>query len=154
MGDEDGGDSGLRQDICDDPPGSGPQAGVERGERFVEQHQFRFAGQCPRERHALLLPTGELVGSTGRIGAIERNHLEQFGDLRRAPITAGQSEPDIGANSVVREQRSVLGDVSHRPAVRGRPLPASDDTAGKCDSPGVRSLEPGDQAEQRGLPAA
>ena len=37
------------------------QAGVERGERLVEQHETRLAGEGAGERDALLLAARELV---------------------------------------------------------------------------------------------
>ena len=66
--------------LRDGPPGRDPQAGVEGGERLVEQHEFRLAGQGPGQRDALLLAAGELVRAPFGHGRVERDHLEQFGD--------------------------------------------------------------------------
>ena len=50
--------TGRGQQLCDRLAGGGPQPGVERAERFIEQHQHRLAGQRSGQRHALLLPPG------------------------------------------------------------------------------------------------
>ena len=54
-------DTRIGEQSGDDLPGGCPQAGVQRAERFVEQHQHRLAGEGTGERDTLLLAAGELM---------------------------------------------------------------------------------------------
>ena len=49
-------------------------AGIERSNRLVGEDDVGFLNQRPRNRHALLLAAGELVGALRR----ERGHIELF----------------------------------------------------------------------------
>ena len=53
------------------------------------------------------------------------------------------------------EERALLRDVAHAPALRGDVAPgAGDDLVVEGDRPAVEAHEPGDEAQQRGLAAA
>ena len=88
--------------------------GVERGERLVEQHQRRVAGEAARERHPLALtarerarsPVGEVLGS---------DPLEPgAGDRTSCPAAARltDGEGDVVENGAVRQQQAILEDHS------------------------------------------
>ncbi len=57
VGDEHTGSTADRQCAHDRAPGLLAQAGVERGERLIEEHEAGSRRQGPRQRHALLLAT-------------------------------------------------------------------------------------------------
>ena len=65
VGDQHGGDVHL----VVQPAQPGPQIlanlGVQRTERLVEQQHLRIDRERARQRHALTLPAGELVGIAG-----------------------------------------------------------------------------------------
>src|SRR4051794_41244023 len=94
VGDEDGGGAvagegfGTRQSCLL------PQAGVERGERLVEQDQGGFGSQRPGECDALLLATGELVRGAARPGGGQGGQRGQFPEpAGGAPPPAPPGEP-------------------------------------------------------------
>ena len=68
------------QDLGHGAAGGHPQAGVEGGERLVEQHELGLAGQRPGQRDALLLAAGELVRAALGHGRVQRDHLQQLAD--------------------------------------------------------------------------
>ena len=137
--------------------GGGAQPGVERAERFVEQHQHRVSGERTRQRDALLLTSGQLVRATRRVRRVQRNGFEKLGDAGThlaAGITA-QSVRDVLPDGQVREKRTVLRDVADTPAMRcHRTSRARHLSSGDGDRSPVGCLEPGDEAQQRGLAAA
>jgi hypothetical protein len=54
------------------------------------------------------------------VGGVEADEVEQLADaLAQAPIAARQAEGDVGRDVEVREQRALLGDVAHAPALGG-----------------------------------
>ena len=64
VGDQQGGDIFLAENIAQFT-GQGPaQVQIQAGKRFVQQKQGRAGGQCPCQRHPLLLATGQLMGVT------------------------------------------------------------------------------------------
>ena len=83
VGDQDGGDAGVVQDLGHGPAGGHPQAGVQGGERLVQQHQFGFTGQGAGQGHTLLLAAGELVRPPLGHGGVQGDHLQQFADPGR-----------------------------------------------------------------------
>ena len=130
------------------------QLGVEVRQRLVEQERLGLAHQRPAHGDALALAAGEL-----RRPAREQLVEPQHGaDLRDAPVDLGpgglalaQPEGEVLVHRHVRVERVVLedhGDV----AVARRQM--GDVLAGDRDRPRGRRLEPGDQAQRRGLAAA
>src|SRR5205085_3394756 len=108
---------------------------------------------CPCERDTLLLPAGELA----RPAAFESYELDDLQDvvdsfamlLPRHPLDL-QSEGDVVVDRHVREERVVLEDQIHRPAVRRD----RGDVSSLQENPSlVRSLEARDHAQRRRLPA-
>ena len=127
---------------------------VEGAERLVEQQHLGLVDQRAGERDALALAAGEL-GRPAQAEAAERHQLEH---RRRAPVALGpghaldhQAVGDVVQHAHVREQGVVL---EHRVdvAIVGRhaehALPMERDLAP------IRLLEPGDQAQTRGLARA
>ena len=161
MGDQDGGDAGVVEHLAHRPAGGHAQAGVQGGERLVQQHQLRLAGEGAGQGHPLLLPAGELVRAPLGHGGVQGDHLQQFGHPGlHAAVPAGElagveAEGDVLPDAQVREQGAVLRHVAHVALVRGHP----DAVAGHLgaverDAAGVRVLKPGDQPQQRGLAGA
>ncbi len=126
---------------------------VERGQRFVEQQHLRAARQRARQRHALLLAAGELIGLSF-LEALELDQRDQFGhaaiDLGTRHARALQAEGDVVAHAEMRKQRIVLEHHVDRALVRQhlRDVPAI-----QQDAALVRRLETGEHPQQRGLAA-
>ena len=130
------------------------QAPVERAERFVEQQDLRLARERTRERHALALPAGELVGAA-LAELLEPHELQHLRHARLAPVARqallAQAERDVLAHAQVGEQRVALEHQVHGPLVRrhGRHVDAVDE-----DAAGIGPLEPREHAQQRALAGA
>ena len=127
---------------------------VEGAEGLVEQEYIGSIDQCPGERHALLLPAGELT----RAAPVIPTEVDQLERLRDPPSGLGlghtralQAKGDVVADIEVREQRVVLEDHVDRPLV-GRIVrhiaPAEQ------DPPARWQLEAADHAQRRCLAAA
>ena len=127
---------------------------VERGQRLVEQQHLRPPRQRARQRHALLLAAGELIG-LALLQALEldqRDHLGDAGvDLGARHARALQSERDVVAHGKMRKQRVVLEHHVDRTLVRQH---LRDVLAVQQDAALVRRLEAGEHPQQRGLAAA
>ena len=87
------------------------QPRVEVGERLVHQHERRLDDDGARDRHALLLPAGELPGQL-LLMAAELHHVQC---LRHAPLdfrgrhaAHAQAEADVPPHAHVREEGVVL----------------------------------------------
>ena len=95
------------------------QLEVEGAERLVEQQHLGAVDQRPGQRHALLLPAGELRRLLARLAA-ELDQVEHLAgpavstSLRLAPA---QPEGDVLEDVEVREQRVALEDGVDRPPV-------------------------------------
>ncbi|MGY4434102.1 hypothetical protein ACVWWO_006579 [Bradyrhizobium sp. F1.13.1] len=90
-------------------------------ERLIEQKQLRAPRQRARQRHALTLATGELVGLAllEPIELHKRNHLRNArGDVGARHAGALQAEGDVVAHRQVRKQRVVLEHHVDRPLMR------------------------------------
>ncbi|KAG1089395.1 hypothetical protein G6F40_013318 [Rhizopus arrhizus] len=94
---------------------------VQGAHRLVQQQQLRPLGQRPRQRHALLLATGQLV----RLALAQVAHLHQFqhladalADRVLAQAILLQPEGDVLLDRHVREQRIGLEHHVDRPLVR------------------------------------
>ena len=132
--------------------------GVERAERLVEQQHARLDGERAGEGHPLLLAAGELR----RIAAAEAAELDDVEQLLDAPRDLGPRRPqaprtdleavgDVVGHRHVAEQRVMLEDEADAPLLnreRARVLAVEGERAR-----GHR-LQPGDQAEKRGLARA
>ena len=128
------------------------QLEVERAERLVEQQQGRPVDDRAGERDALLLATGELRGAAaGEV--VELDQAQRLVGLRRRifDLAPAQAEGDVFEDRHVREQRVALEHRVHRALVR---LLVGDVLAADQDAAGRRLLEPGHQAQRRGLAAA
>ncbi len=130
------------------------QAGVEVGERLVEQEDARVADDGAADGDALALAAGELLGLA----------VEQVGDLQDAgrvldPRLGGlgvdlrqlEAEAHVVVDGHVRVER--VGLEHHRDAALGRRQVVDDLVADQQLARGD-VLEPGDQAQQGGLAAA
>jgi hypothetical protein len=89
------------QDLAD-------QLRVQRAGHLVEQHQPRRRDQRPRDRHALLLTTGELVrvrvGPRRQPDALEHRPGEVVGVAARHPVDQPGRQGDVVEHAHVREQ--------------------------------------------------
>ncbi len=136
--------------------GGGAQAGIQRRERFVQQHQPGLLRQGTRQRDPLLLPAGQLVRPQRGQTAIQRHHLHQRLD---APLfltlAAFKAKTDVAGDGKVREQRAILRDEADAAQMRRHPaaavahgLPLQQDLAA------VRNFKAGDDAQQGGFAGA
>ena len=130
------------------------QLGVEVRERLVEEEHVRLAHERPGEGDALPLTTGELVRPAREqlLAADDRRGLAH----PRRGVSLGhvadeQPEADVLGHVEVREERVALEDHRHVPAAGAQ---LGDVASADQDPAGRRLLEPGDEAQQRRLPAA
>ncbi|MGY3368949.1 hypothetical protein ACVWZL_006074 [Bradyrhizobium sp. GM2.4] len=127
---------------------------VQRCERLIEQKELRASRQCTRQRHALALSPGELVGLAllESVELHQRNHLRHTrGDVCARHTGALQAEGDVVAHRQVRKQRVVLEHHVDRPLMRQR---LRDVLAAEQNAPLIRRFETGEHAQKRGLAAA
>ena len=127
---------------------------VQRRQRLVQQQQPGRGGQRARQRDALLLPARQLRRVLG-LAAGQADQLQQLGHAlahlgaRHAPID--QPVGDVVGHRQVGEQRIGLEDDA---VVALRRRQHRDVAPGHPDAAGAVRLEPGDDAQQRGLAAA
>ncbi len=132
-------------------------AGIERGERFIEQEQARLGGQGAGQRHALSLAAGQGAGAVlGVVG--QPDPLQPRRGLGTCLATGGapgpQTEGDVLERGEVVEQQVVLEHDGHRP-----PLGRHEDIGLRLvqggivehDAPGVDGEQAGEAAEQGAL---
>ena len=128
------------------------QLQVERAQRLVEQQDLGAVDEGARQRHPLLLPTGQL-GGTALLVAAQLDELEHVVDLAPdfADAAATQAERHVLEDVEVREQRVALEDRVHRALVGAQPadVPPRD-----RDGARRRLLEPRDHPQRGGLAAA
>ncbi len=130
------------------------QRGVEVGQRLVEQEDLGLAHDRTPDRDALALAARHLARQPLQV----RPQVQDLGgavdlllDHRRIGLGQAQREAHVLGDGHVRVQRVALE--HHRQvALRGRQ--ARDVAAVEDDAAGGQRLEPGDQAQQRGLAAA
>ena len=158
VGDEHRGDAGALQRFGDDVAGCRPQSGIEGGERFVEEHHPRLAGEGPRQGHALLLAAGQFVGAAGGEVGPQRHHLEQLAHGTGALLAGAaaerraEAERDVLPHGEVREQGAVLRDEADPAPMRGHGRSRAGHGATEhADGARVGQLEAADQAQQGGL---
>ena len=119
VGDEERARAGGAQDRRDLLAQALAQAGVERGERLVEQHDLGIGRQRAGERDALALAARELVRvRRGPVGEADEREA-----LRRPRSRPDAPKPDVGGDREVREQRAVLEDHADVAALRLLPHP-------------------------------
>ena len=129
------------------------QPGVEGRERLVEHHDGWSGGQGSCKGDPVLLTTGEFVGSHP-FGAGQADQFEHFGDAPPMSILAGEAEPDVAGHAEVGEERALLWHHAH-PSTLGchRSLSGGDHLVADGDRATIGHLEPGHDAQQRGLAA-
>ena len=155
MGDENRGHLDLGVQVAQPAAQLLAHLGIERAERLVEQQHARLDRQRPRERDALTLPAGQLRRIAVRKPS-KLNEIEQPADtranlrLRQAVLAWPRAQPegDVLEHRHVAEQGVML---EHEADM------ALADAAGKrihaveLHLAVVRPVEPGDNAQQRGL---
>ena len=97
------------------------QERIERGQRLIQQQNFRMRDQRPRQSHALLLAAGQLRGQPQRIV----RHMHQLQEIARPFMPLGlrhaahlQTERHVVEAIQMREQSIALE--HHRGAARHR----------------------------------
>jgi len=129
--------------------------GVERAEGLVEQQHLGLDGQGAGQRDALALAARELV----RVALGQRLELDQAQQVQHAaadlrigrPHRLGahaQAEGDVLEDRQVAEQRVVLEDEAHAAVAH---VGVGGVLAVEVHAAAVGHLEPGDDAQQRGL---
>ena len=137
-----------------------PQEGIERTERFIEQHDFRTGGEGPREGNALRLASGELrgaaIGECGKPDELEQvSHPVLARGAAGGPSTHAESERHVLGDREVREQCRVLWHPTD-PALLGSEM----DAVGRHhalvepDLSGASAHESRNRAQEGGLAAA
>jgi len=140
MGDQYRSGPGAAKEVDDLGSQCGSQAGVQGGERLVEQHELGPDGEGSREGNALTLATGQLVGSTVA-QAVQPDQGDHPLDLLSA-FGAGNTEADVPGNAEVREQACVLRDIPDPSTTGGDKSAGSIDLpTGQVDGAGVDGFE-------------
>ena len=131
---------------------------INGGKRFVEQQHGRLAGQGSRQGHALTLAARQLVWSPGHLAGQVHQIQQRF--RARAPRGA-RAMPErrhhVAQRGQVREERVLLEDEPHRPAMRRRERPGDGVRPGfgaRSHGRLRRSIEPRDRTQDGRLPAA
>ena len=131
-----------------------PQLAIERAERLVTEQDGRLDHQRPGQRHALLLPAGELRRAAGFVaGQFDAGQRggDPLGDLRLREAAHPQAEGDVLGDGAVREQGIGLEDHAHVPLVYRH---VGDVTTADEDAALIDRLETGDHPQGRRLAAA
>lgn len=156
VGHQQGGDPLLLEDVADFRAEPHAQARVEAREGLVHQQQARPRRQRARQRHALLLAAGQLVGKQVAATA-QPDDLQHLGD---APLFLGraealQAEADVGGHVEVGEERVLLEHHAETALFRRhREARTAEHLAVDQDASGAHALEAGNAPERRGLAAA
>ena len=123
------------------------QLQVKGTKRLVEKEDTGMVDQRTRQRHALLLPAGELVGSSPLV-ARQLHQLEHGAylprDFRRIHLAPSQPESHVLEDAEVGEERVVLEDGVYVTPERGE---VGDVAVAKTDDPAGRELEAADHAQ-------
>ena len=155
--------------LADDVEHLSDQLGVEGGGRLVEQQHLRLQRECPRDRHPLLLATGQLagvgVGLVGETHLLQQSERELAGIRSREAFEGDRRLDDVLERGEVREQVEALEHHAHlcapaqhrallqlvEPAVA---VLVADQLAVDRDPAAVDGLEVVDSAQQGGLAGA
>src|SRR5581483_8823035 len=117
--------------------------GVESAERLVHEEHGSVLGEGPGQRHPLAHAARQLVGPLAA-EALEPHHAEQLAGpllaLRLGHTGQAQGQVHVAPHRQPGEERRLL-EHERRPPAHG-------------DGPGGRRVEPGQQVQQRRLPAA
>jgi len=97
MGDQDCRRPGAVKELDNLGTQCGSQAGVEGGERLVEQHELRLDGESSGKGNALSLAPGQLVWSAAA-EAVQPDEGDHPLDLL-LPFGAGNAETDVVGNT-------------------------------------------------------
>jgi hypothetical protein len=159
VGDEDRGDVQLVVQLAQPAPQLLAHLGVERAERLVEQQHARLDRQRAGQRDALALAAGQLrreaVGQPVELHQVEQacTFSRDLGLLRRALTRAAScaGRRRRCRTRHVAEQRVVL---EHEADLALAHMGAGGVFAVEQHLPGIGLLQPGDDAQQRGLAAA
>src|SRR5918994_27697 len=136
---------------------NGPRAGVEGGQRLIEEKQPRPDDQRPGQRDPLCLTTGEFTGPAARQGAhthpVEPRRCLHVRCLTRGPAGT-QAEGDVLQGAHVREEQVVLDDHADLAALRRQvdsALGVDQDRVVEHDPPLVRTEQAGERRQHRRL---
>src|SRR6266545_7304694 len=150
----------LGGELAQQPGDLAAVGAVEVGGRLVGQDERRVVGQRPGDRHALLLPAGELVGAEAE--AVAQPH--PFEQLAGAPVGGGAGDPgevagqlDVLGGAERAEQVEVLEDEAEAVGAQGGQPPlgrAGEVDAVEEDGPGGGSQHRAEHQQQGGLAAA
>ena len=127
VGDEDGRQRELAEQLVELDPHRRLRVGVERRQRLVEQEDARLERERPRERDPLALAARQLADA-GRRQMGDPEPLEQLGHGR---VAAG-AEAHVREHVEVGEQRVLLEQVAHLAALR-RHVDALPRCRARCD---------------------
>jgi hypothetical protein len=151
--DQQGGDADPPQGRRELAPGALTQRRVEVRQRLVEQQHARLRREGAGERHALLLPAGDLADPPAlearqvHAGECRRDARR---DLRLRQPARLEAEGDVLPHREVREKGVVLEDHAE---VALRRRQALDRLGTDPDRAAIGGLETGDDAQQRRLAA-
>jgi hypothetical protein len=154
MGDDDEGHAEPALQLHQFPLRRFAQLLVECGERLIQQQNLWSPRQRTRERDALPLPAGELLGLAllEPLELDQRHHLGNAGvDLGARHARALQAKGDVVSHGKVRKQRVALEHHVDRALMR---QDLCDVLAIEQDAALIRRLEAREHAQQGGLAAA
>ena len=98
-----------------------PDLPIDGGKRLVEQQHVRLARQRPRQRHSLTFAPGQLVRPPGRLpGQVHQGQQRVRAGWAFGARTMSERGHHVPRRRQVREQRVLLEDEPHRPAMRRR----------------------------------
>ena len=123
---------------------------VDRREWFVHQHGLWAVRQCPRDRHPLLHPAGQLPGVL--LGGMAEADVGESVRHAATPLVAGhvlsaQRQLDVVPHRQPRHQRAAVV-LEHDRELLGR---AGHGTPADHDLPAAGREQPGDAAQEGGL---
>ena len=134
--------------------GMHPQLRVQVGKRLIQQKIVGLLDHCPRQRHTLPLPAGQILRLSVCI-LCQPQHIQHLiqAPLDDCTVQMADLQPvgDILPDSHVRIDRVVLEDHGYIPFTCRHMV---DNSVPHPDCPVRDRLEPGDHPEQRRLPAA
>src|SRR6266545_255450 len=150
----------LGGELAQQPGDLAAVGAVEVGGRLVGQDERRVVGQRPGDRHALLLPAGELLGPEAE--AVAQPH--PFQQRAGAPVGGRAGDPgevagqlDVLGDAERPEEVEVLEDEAEAVGAQGGQPPlgrAGDVDAIDQDRPGGRPQHRAEHQQQGGLAAA
>jgi hypothetical protein len=150
-GHEDRRSAGLCQDGPQLPTYPVAKACVEIAERLIEEDHLGLRGECPGQRHSLLLSPGQLVGHA----VLETDQAHQFQDLTDPlpTIPPGQAVSHVPGHGHVREQGVVLEHHPDPPRLRWHEDARTKDRSPMDLDRAAGVFEAGDHTESCGLAA-